>query len=149
MTRRQRLSNLSVAALALLAASSFAQAQSSHDESTPVAINVAEPTVALNRERATVKPLFTSEEMTPSGNVTIATNRPRLSMEMFKLSPSKFTDADSQRFNGQTTIYYRAEYTKNQFSVDDYAGPAPRPRTSFISSRGPKLPDQADPSRRD
>ena len=148
MTSNQKLSSLVIAAAALLAASvpCFAQAQSadSRDESTPAAVTGVERTVALTRERATAESLPTYEGITPKSNnvVSARSSQPSLSMAMFKQSASQFSAGESQRFIApQTTIYDRVDNSKRQFRVDDYDGPAPRPRVSFIPSRGPKLPD--------
>ena len=135
MASHKKLSSLTIAAAALFAAAipCFAQAQANRtDAVTPAVINVAEPTLALNRE---------TPEPTDAIAVVTAEHQPRLSPAILKQQPDQF--ATGRRFMKSTGSIFESRVwnSKPQFRTGDELPPTPR--VAFVPSRGQKLPDAA------
>ena len=139
MTRHKKLSSLSIAAAAILAAAIPCVAQIQSDELRAetggrAAITVAEPTVAMNRERLAPK---TTTVVTPSAQPL------SLSPAMFAQAADQFSAGATQRFlTSQANIFTpREDVSRKQFKADDDYGPSQRPQFTFVPSRGQKLPN--------
>ena len=139
MTRHKTISNLSIAATTILFAAISGVAQTETNESnaattSPAAITIIQPALAMNRELAPRRAaVSTATEKRAS--------QPVLSAGMFKQSANQFSADAGQRFIASQKITFepRAEITKNR--ADENSGPAPRPRITFVPSRGQKLPN--------
>ena len=142
MTRHKTLSSLSIGAATILFAAIPCFAQTRQDESraatgTPASANIIQPALAMNRDLAPRKAIAS----TAADEKTTRANQPSLSREMFQQSASQFSAGAGERLITQNTFEPRADISKQQFSLDDYNGPAPRPRVTFVASHGQKLPN--------
>jgi len=137
MASHKKLSSLTIAATALFAAAipCFAQAQANESRTDAVRpasiINVAESTLALNRETPAPKdvaPFATAE------------HQPRLLPAMFKQLDQFSTGRSFMRSTG-SIFAPRVWNTTPQFRIGDELPPTPE--VAFVPSRGQKLPDAA------
>jgi len=132
MTRHKTVSSLSVAATAILFAAIPCFAQAQHDASgTATAIDITQPTLAMNRDLA-------PKRIASSTRTSSKATQPKLSEAMFTNSVSA---GQPLIISPEVSFEPRADISKKQFSADDYSGPAPRPRVTFVPSRGQKLPN--------
>jgi hypothetical protein len=136
MTRHKKVSSLAVAATTVLLAAIPCFAQARHDDSgaattAPAAINIMQPMLAMNRDLA-------PKRVASSSRAGAKAIQPKLSEAMFTQSAGA-----GQRLIALPDVSFepRSDISKKQFSTDDYSGPAPRPRVTFVPSRGQKLPN--------
>jgi hypothetical protein len=152
MTSNTKLSSISIAAIALLAASApcFAQTKSAEireDASNVVAM--AGPELAMTSS----SPKLTTAELRhgllnagpKSANEVAPSAKPRsLSPAAFKMSTGQFSAVENQRVFGQKTTIYEMDLgnSKKQFRADDdsYGVDYQNKRVSFVPSLGQRLP---------
>ena len=153
MTRHKAISSLSIAAIALLAASapSFAQTQSDQsgkDTSGSVATPAIEQTIASNRELTAVtrsRAGTTEVEPTSVNNAARTASSFILPANAFKV-PNHFTSAEASRFINQQMNFINAgpsdPTARKQFHAgDDSANSSRAKGVTFVPSRGQKLPE--------
>jgi hypothetical protein len=139
MTSHKTISSLSVAATVVFFAAIPCFAQSRQDDagaatSAQAAINIMQPTVALNRDRMPRRAIAS----TAADEKVARANQPGLSAAMFEQSADQFSAGASQRLmtSAQSDFGPRADISKQHFSNDS----ASCPRITFVPSRGQRLP---------
>jgi len=141
MTTHQKLSSLSIATIALLAAAvpCLAQGQSRESRSETVStITVVEPTLALNRTNSGTR------KSTPATAPTASANQPKFSLNMFKQS-DKFSANEAPRFMTSPANVYEPKVDPKDKQFRDVDSSSRR--LSFVPSRGQTLPNRENPSR--
>ena len=149
---RTKLSNTSIAAIALFAASvpCFAQTQSEESrmkESNAVAM--ANPQLAVPFKAPQLKadePRLGVLNLEPKSVAAVAPgkNSPSLSPASFMVRMGQVSTVESQHFFGQQTTIYEMglDNSKKQFRADDdNSGVNQKKRVTFVPSLGQKLPD--------
>jgi hypothetical protein len=148
MTKNKTLSNLSIAAIALLAAAvpCVAQSQSNHTDSRTLSAVEARGTglsLAFNKNPfagGAAGLEASAVESKTTVKVASAKSSPRLTVATFN-SASQFTTESKRFFSAPLTAYEPVTFdSKPQFRVDDYT-PSKPSRVSFVPSRGPWMPN--------
>ncbi|MCM3905882.1 MAG: hypothetical protein ND866_29685 [Pyrinomonadaceae bacterium] len=149
---RTKLSNTSIAAIALFAASvpCFAQTQSTEfrvKESNAVAMASPQLTAPFKTPQLTAdEPRFGLLNVKPKSVAAVAPgeNSPSLSTAAFMVRMGQVSTLESQYFFGQQTPIYEMGLgnSKKQFRADDdNGGVDQKKRVTFVPSLGQKLPD--------
>jgi hypothetical protein len=144
MTRNTKLSNLAIAAIALLAASasSFAQTQSAVARTeTSKVVAMAAPELAVpSRSPQLTASIFNIE---PKSVTALSAKPHSLSPASFMARVSDVSTLGNQHLFGKQTTIYEMDLgnSKKQFRADDDNGVEQRKRVSFVPSLGQKLPD--------
>ena len=141
MTRHKTLSSLSIAATTIFLAAIPCFAQTRPDESNAAttetaAITIIQPALAMNRDLAP-KRVAVPKKSDPRAS------QPSLSASMFKQSTNQFSTTANPGFvtSQKTSFEPGPDFSKQRFSADENNGPAPRPRITFVPSKGQKLPN--------
>jgi len=142
MPTNQKLSSLSIAAIALMAAAAPGFAQVSSNESRPETVApVTELVLATNRPPGSVVNVAPVASEQPKVNVVASKRVPSLSAETFKISGQSNAIGESNFLKKQPTMTQRGlGYSKTQFKVDSDEVIKTR-RIEFVPSRGQKLPE--------
>jgi hypothetical protein len=151
MTTNTKLSNLSIAAIALLAASApcFAQAKSAdirQDASNVVAMAGSEVAMTSSTPKLTTAELrsgLLNVEPKSAAGASLSEKR-SLSSNTFRAKMEQLSAVENQNlFSQKTTIYEMSLGNfKKQFRADDDSnGADQKKRVSFVPSLGQKLPD--------
>jgi hypothetical protein len=149
MTKNKTLSNLSMAVVALMAAtvSCFAQNQSSETRSeTPSSVVAQNNSLSLAFDRnpfAGAASRFDSRADERNSVVEPKTTRSKLNLSAATFEVSTQVTNENKAFLGSQlnvmTDVVKFD-SKQQFRADDYA-PHKTPKISFVPSRGPRMPD--------
>jgi hypothetical protein len=149
MRKNKVLSNLSMAAIALVAAAfpCFAQNQTNEPrEESASAIARAESGLMLAFNRNSAAPRVNASFVQPKGVLEIAPVRtsstfsPAAFMTLSQ-SSGQFTRENRLFISTQAPVYEAATFSSRpQFNVDNYV-PKDRPRVTFVPSRGPWVPN--------
>ena len=142
MTTNQKLSSLSIAAIALMAAAAPCFAQVSSNESRPETVApVSELAVATNRTPGSVVNVAPVASEQPKVNVAASKRVPSFSAETFKISSQSNAIGESNFLKGQPTMTQTGlDYSKIQIKVDSNEVTKTH-RIEFVPSRGQKLPE--------
>jgi hypothetical protein len=149
MRKNKVLSNLSMAAIALVAAAfpCFAQTQSNDARGESAGISAADESglmLAFNRTPTVSGPRVNASFVQPKGALEIAPVKTASTFsaadfKTFSQSSGQFT-RENRLFNTQVSVYEAATFNfRPQFNVDNYV-PSERPRVTFVPSRRPWLP---------
>jgi hypothetical protein len=151
MTTNTKLSTLSIAAIALLAASApcFAQTKSadiSEESSNVVAMVGSELAVISSNSKFTTAELLPgllNAEPKSASNVKPSEKPRSLSPDAFRVQMGQFSAVENQNSFGQRTTIYEMGLGnfKKQFRADDDSNGTQKKRVSFVPSLGPKMPD--------
>jgi len=143
MKKSITFANLSIAAIAFLAATvpCFAQSASTESSADLTIVSTTRDnsmTLALNKVGATA-PAESVREATVSSTTSVAKNTQKLSPSAFKVSDELTTG--SKHFFGAAQLYEADTLeSKRQFRVDEHTT-SERSSVTFVPSRGPRLPN--------
>ena len=151
MRKNKVLSNLSMAAIALVAAAfpCFAQIQSNEVRGESAKISAAADTglMAFNRNSPAVSAgRVNASFVQPKGALEIgpvktASTFSPADFKSSTKSSGQFTKENPLSFSTQMQVYVAATFdSRPQFNVDNYV-PKDRPRVTFVPSRGPWVPN--------